>query len=987
MLQKAMVLTLTVAMLVGTPLTASAAPLNGVFSVSDGNKPVVKDDNPTGTITNTDTNTGFLTNDNRAEIVGIALDKQTVKTEVGVQETLKATVILNGTIKAGEGLTDKQGNSIPKDTDITDLVVKEMSEKIHWELMYTDQNGKKLENKPNPADKVGIGLTAGNATDRSMITLTPYHGTKIGEEVTVRATIDASYYFDAEGNKDTNKTWENRLSQDKKLTEGKEAFYTADAKVSVKEFSEKLLWTDTKESAGTSSMYAKHTLDLSEKLGREPETANDDITWVSDNTQVATVSAAGIVTAKKAGTVEITAVGEHGAKATRTVTVEQGTQASKIIIVASKSNLTTVANNEKTLANQTVDLGLLGDKAPTGAWTTNTKEVFAKVYAKVKNVVVKKADNSLVTSGTADEIKENLGNNTYKTVSMDLPDGTKYITATKTKNVWTVVSDNTVKVDDVITWSSNKGNIVSVTAGTDGSEVMKAEGVVGSAAITAKASGGKSVKVNVTVKGTLGTLTIGGFPADKKVYSGQTIQLTDGRTPAGSKDGVKWSIEKVTKVGGTNKINNPNATINNKGVLKIANNVDTNYPIVIHLESAKKYGPKGSEETIKATNQDVTLTPVQSSIENITVNEIDLKGNKTPVAYGGFADGTKVSSKLAKSETSKLSIPLNKSYEATVTATNGMTLNTDALSGLLTWKTSNAKIAQLSADSGKNVTIKAVGTGTATITVSGVRQTPPNKNGKTSASVISVKFKVLVKQPAETLTMNKPAVTLAYKERKVGKDFVAADQNVALKVTFGPKKADAADKKIEKWTVKNVKTNEVTTITSGKGNNVKNVTALSATAKLIAPKVGDEYIITAKSITGMTATSTVKIVSPTQSAKFADGNELVDKTYGSGNNAKTIKEPKAYNRNTKEMTVGGTEQLYPYINIGKDAKQNADWKKAGDAPKDGGYITEGVTYSVNKKGIVTVDSNGKVYAVKKGNVTITATTGTGKKATLKVTVK
>ena len=177
LLKKAMVFTLTAAMLVGTPLTASAAPLNSVFSVSDGSEIVVDDGKPTGTITNTDTNTGFLTEENRAGIVGIALDKQTVKAEVGVKETLKATVVLSGKIIAGAEIKDEDGNIVcNKDEDITDLVVKEMSEKIHWELMYTDENGNELKNQPNPAEKVGIELTAGNASDRSMVTLTPHQG-------------------------------------------------------------------------------------------------------------------------------------------------------------------------------------------------------------------------------------------------------------------------------------------------------------------------------------------------------------------------------------------------------------------------------------------------------------------------------------------------------------------------------------------------------------------------------------------------------------------------------------------------------------------------------------------------------------------------------------------------------------------------------------------------------------------------------------------
>lgn len=75
--------------------------------------------------------------------------------------------------------------------------------------------------------------------------------------------------------------------------------------------------------------------------------------------------------------------------------------------------------------------------------------------------------------------------------------------------------------------------------------------------------------------------------------------------------------------------------------------------------------------------------------------------------------------------------------------------------------------------------------------------------------------------------------------------------------------------------------------------------------------------------------------------------------------------------------------MYPFVNVGKDSKTaNASWKAAGADKK-----TEDVTYSVNKKGIVTVTSDGKIYGIKKGTVTITAKTPMGKKGTLKVTVE
>ena len=112
LLKKAMVFTLTAAMLVGTPLTASAAPLNSVYSVGDhwgGQYDDGDDTSHTGTVSNTATNTnpGVL-KDNETRILGIALDKTHLDVEVeGEQETITATILTDA--DAGE-LEDKYGN-------------------------------------------------------------------------------------------------------------------------------------------------------------------------------------------------------------------------------------------------------------------------------------------------------------------------------------------------------------------------------------------------------------------------------------------------------------------------------------------------------------------------------------------------------------------------------------------------------------------------------------------------------------------------------------------------------------------------------------------------------------------------------------------------------------------------------------------------------------------------------------------------------------
>lgn len=959
LLQKAMVFTLSAAMLVGTPMTASAAGLVDLYSISDGTGTVNKDGTPTGTVTNTDTNTGALIKGYRAEIVGIALDRETVSAEAGTSETLKATVMLNSEIKDENGV------------DHAPEVVEELSKKIKWEVLYLDENGNKEGlNAPNPAEKVAI---EGKADNRSEITLNPQQGTEKGKEVTVRATIDASYYFESDGDvdvvegennkqKDETINWDNWKNESEKYIiqdpERAGLIYTADAKVSVKEYTDKLSWKDTEAAAkDDDTLIVKHTTDLDAILVRDPETANDAITWVSDTPKYATVSAAGVVTAKKDTpentTVKITAVSERGAVATRSFTIDAGVKADVVkVFVTGLDGDQTGKTIEKDIAEA----------------ANRSMQVSAKMYAKV-TAYATGTGKAAVAVPVADGNKT-VGN-TLDTAT--LPEGAKATPNVEVENDGWYVDANgkvqQVKITDKITWSSSKPAFATVDA--SGNVTLK---TVGTAAITAKATNGKSAKTNVKVVASLKKLTIGGVVSGGTYDSGTTLNLVavrnDGEMTDINKDAVKWSIAKVN-----NQVNK-NATINAKGVLKISNKVDEAVDVTIHLEATKAKNADG--ELIKA--DDVTIHVKQGDVDVITVTD----SNNIIVARGGFGtDNKKLTARTdltAVSKTDEINVPLEKAYTATaqrvVTGENDAVELATADASTLTWKTSNAKIATITA-TGASATIRAVGAGTATITVSGVRV-----NEKNAASTLNVTFKVKVKQPVTTLTMNKPTVTLAQKDKIVRKEVVGQqDQTVSLKVAFGPKNAEKSQTKIASWTVQQIAgigAGDTVTPVEVKG---KPVTATSASVKLIGPKAGDTYKITAKSITGATATSTVTIVAPTKEVWIADS---VDQN-GTPVRFSTPGKNDAPVYNTAKLVIGTGNKITmkPYINTG-DLSTKKDgapvWSEAGE------NHTESVTYTVNKKGIVTIDQDGNVYPVKAGVVTITAKTPTGKKATLKVTV-
>lgn len=948
LLKKAMVFTVAASMLVGTPLTASAAGIRGVYSVSDGTNDDIDhegDSSHTGTVTNTDTNTNSgVIKDNDASIIDIVLDKDYVNAEKGVKETLKASIVIDGDLVDGDKTQDD--------------IIKELENKIKWEVTYAD--GTTVQN--NVAANKVLSIAA-SAADRTVVTLNPRQGTKVGEEMIVKATIDGSYRFykDEAGN---------IVKEELKEGYNKTEDYTAEAKVFIKEYSEALVFDGDPATEVIDEMptpYLKHVLDLNDYLVRTPATANDTITWISSDTKVATVTAAGVVTFKKVGSSDIYAVGEKGVKAVWTATVEAGTPASKVVIIDPQSE-----REDKLFANgknqtKKADVDIRDDED----WEKDAEVV---MYAKVKAAV--DAAGNLVTS-EEDLIGTKDGDAWKKITSktVEIEEGTAYIEVSKDNKSY-VVKDSW-EITDTITWTSNKPAIVSVD-GKDREAVMYANGV-GTAVITAKASNGKSDKLTVAVKATLASLDI--TNTEDELFSGQSLQMTFDRDPEENKDGVKWSIAKVGKYkngepeldsnDNQKQMNHPNASINSKGVLTIKPKLDLSqdeYQVVtVVLQSKTTKTVKnedGKDVKVPLAEDTYDITISQSSIDGITVKDDAGK----PIA-NVVLDGTKLKTNkdIAKADnTTEISVPKNRTYTATVTESEKYEGGADTL----TWKTSNAKVASITYAADGTAKITANAKGTATITVSGVRVT--EKNGKESAGVIKTTFKVSVKQPVKTITLNKPSVVLNQKNDKKGN---AQNQKVALKATLGPKGVNT--KEAVHWSVKQNGTElEATKDLGLLDKNSAEITKTSVSVNLPTPQVGDVFEITARTDSGAFATSTVTIVNKTTSVAIAKEELGSDKkpVLFKGMDGKKEKD------NVKTAVVGDEFKMYPCINIGKNAKDDTDFYTAGTND------CENVTYSVNKKGIVSIDSDGTVHAINKGTVTITAKTPLGKKATLKVIV-
>ncbi|MDE7185105.1 MAG: hypothetical protein K2O40_11690 [Lachnospiraceae bacterium] len=847
--KKAMVWALAASMLVATPLTASAAGLRGVYSVSDGTNNDITgtgDSTHTGTVTTTDSNTTVL-GDNDAKIIGIVLDKNQVNAVKGVPTTLKATVVL--------------------DNVVDNAVVEALNSKIKWEVQEFDGKVHSDTNK-----KLSVTV---KATDRTVATLNPRQGTVIGEDMKVVAKIDGRQtitFTNSDGELVT------------KEFEGLAEAYTATADVFIKEYTDSI---ELDQNIGTK--YVKHTFDMNDYIvKRVPASANDSITWSISSTvkNAATISASGVVTVKtyKAGNdnkVTVTAVTEKGKKATADFVIDPGKKAELVTI------------------NEVKDGDLTGDLA--------------------RGIKTRPMD-----MGGTDPDSD--GVQFHATMW-------RKINSTLTKD--TDISDDSEQITDDITWTSNKPAIVEVVGSGKGQDVILRPLKVGTATITAKATNGKSAKLTVKVSATLNKLTLEDDGAS--LWSGQSLSMTVIRDPEQNTDALKWTIEKVNN--GTKDIANPNASINSKGVLTIKNVINPAYKEVKVTVTSKK----DSSKTATAT-----ITVDQSSINGITVTEIN--GNsKVDLARVNATD----SRDKITGRTSNLSVPKGKTYTATVDA--GSTGGAESLK----WTTSSAKVVKLENNGDGTAKITALAKGTATITVSGVYVSSKNDDGSAKkAKAIKTTFKVSVKQPATSLTINKSEVVLKDTQKL---------QNVTFTVKQNKNAKDAVT-----WSVVQTKGS-----TEGRNVNFANTAKGKLTLAKEGYEAGDEFVVTAKAASGVTATATVKVVTASTAVLIRDpekdsenwGNDYYTYTQVKKNGSKG-----AIKKNATVLGLGESLELYPVVNVG--TKQAYSWTPAGGTDNSGRVAAE-VTYSVNKQGIVQIIDD-TVYRVKEGSVVLTVKTKDGK---------
>ncbi len=280
------------------------------------------------------------------------------------------------------------------------------------------------------------------------------------------------------------------------------------------------------------------------------------MTWTSTDSNIATVSATGLVTPKKAGTVTITAKTNNGKTANIKVVVKE-----KVVLPPEVSKISFKNSQEEVTVGDTLQLGVTYE--PTNAvlgtvtWTSEDSNIAS--VSTTGLVQGKKAGIATITAKTNNgktanikvlvKEKEVLPPEVSK---ISFKNSQEEVTIGNTLQLG-VTYEPTNAVLGTVTWTSTDSNIATVS--NLGVITPKKAGTV---TITTKTSNGKTASVKVRVYDK--TIEVNSISLNKtsaNMYVGDTLQLSSTISPSNATDkGVVWSSsnERVVKVDNSGKV-------------------------------------------------------------------------------------------------------------------------------------------------------------------------------------------------------------------------------------------------------------------------------------------------------------------------------------------------------------------------------------------------------------------------------------------------
>lgn len=667
-IKKMMAYLLVGAMVISTPITASAAETSiaDVYTSTE-------DDNGSGSGSLSASSTGSEKfNDElnkeevQAQVIGLALDKTSLALEANGNEDLKS-----GRLQARVLFTDYD----PEDEAMVlaaDEKTKEAIDKyLRWEVLGNEDN------------VVGISYytNVDGAVDHSMINVYA----KNGGEVTIRAFFDINGdgFCDGDAAKE----------------------FSATATVSVKQFAKDFTWKDL----SGKKFLVNWKYDLNDYIVLDPATASDNVSFYAtgSNAKKVAISDNGIMTVKKAASsdkVIINATIENGKTHSIELTLDPGVQAKKV----------TLDKKTITLDHGTVELDsdLMATLEPKtdGGVVTDLIEWSAK-----PNVV------------SFETIGDNTGNTRKVKISVNSgvngPVGTVTITAKATsgkkataKVVINSTPDSIEVVEPVVSWTGKKPTVQVTPLDEEGKAIPTGKTAYQfTVSATNDTKNVKNIKINKT-KGlvTFPNLLVQGSGKNKTILENDTAKVDVKVTKA---NGKKYTGKDVSA---SSTITVKQANISNITVF------NTTYGKIGEKEPGK------AEATSVLSKQETKATePVAGAKYKITVGSkyqyTATAYNKDGNADSNLNDAIGWASSSAKVGT----ITENGLFTAlkggsTKLTASYVTVNTEKKTAKLNKKTITVKPIQKakSLTLNKNVFVVVAGTSRAKVTINVKKQLP-----------------------------------------------------------------------------------------------------------------------------------------------------------------------------------------------------------------------------------------------------------------------